>query len=53
MKLSVLMRITGQAIAACVLKELEELGLDVANCRSQGCDGESNMSIVHVLGCRL
>ena len=48
MKISVLMRIAGQAIAACVLRDLEELGLDIANYHSQGHDGASNMSSARV-----
>ena len=45
LKYSVLTRITGESIAACVLKDL---GLDDANCRGQGYDGASNMSSAHV-----
>ena len=36
------------AIAACVLKDLEQLGLDIVNVRGQGYDGASNMSSAHV-----
>ena len=36
------------AIAACVLKDLEQLGLDVVNVRGQGYDGASNMSSARV-----
>ena len=36
LKFSVLTCITGKAITACVLKDLEELGLDVANVHGQG-----------------
>ena len=45
LKFSVLTRITGESIVACVLKDL---GLDDANCRGQGYDGASNMSSAHV-----
>ena len=44
LKFSVLTRITGEAIASCVLKDLTELKLDVKNVRGQGYDGASNMS---------
>ena len=41
---SILTRVTGKAIATCVLDSLNQLGLDVKNVRGQGYDGASNMS---------
>lgn len=41
---SSLSRITGEAIASTVFRDLEQLGLDVCNIRGQGYDGASNMS---------
>ena len=41
---SILTRVTGKAIATCVLDNLNQLGLDVKNVRGQGYDGASNMS---------
>ena len=40
---SILTRVTGKAIATCVLS-LNQLGLDVKNVRGQGYDGASNIS---------
>ena len=40
--------ITGESIVACVLKDLNGLGLDVSNIRGQGYDGASNMSSARV-----
>ena len=45
---TMLIHITGESIAVCVFKDLNELGLDMSNILGQGYDGESSMSIAHV-----
>ena len=44
MQYSILTRVTGKAIATCVLDNLNQLGLDVKNVRRQGYEGASDMS---------
>uniref|UniRef100_A0A1X7VGM0 DUF4371 domain-containing protein n=1 Tax=Amphimedon queenslandica TaxID=400682 RepID=A0A1X7VGM0_AMPQE len=45
---SLLTRVTGEAIASGVLRNLAELGLDAKSVRSQGYDGASNLSSEHI-----
>ena len=44
LQFSVLPRITGKAIASCILSDIDQLGLDMNNLRGQGYDGASNTS---------
>ena len=43
-----MIHITSESITACVLKDLNEVGVDVSNIRGQGYDGISNMSSARV-----